>query len=214
MKARPQQVAPGVWVARGLRDHWRTAPIHPLDRTAAEGFGPYRAEEFLAGRALLRALLDAVYPQAAEDIVCTDPRGRPHLARTPDTGISVSHDGPELAVAAALGRRIGVDVQRPPHTVSQALLKRCLHDHAPRVMLSPKREHGMVLARVWTVQEACVKAAGTGLAGHPWNIDVAPDQLRGRWSGFEWVSLPAAQQAPLSCAYSTPVRCAEKEKTS
>ena len=44
-------------------------------------------------------------------------------------------------------------------------------------------------AGIWTVQEACVKAAGSGLAGRPWRIPVEVAQLHGRWRGYRWVSL-------------------------
>ncbi|MGK5543256.1 4'-phosphopantetheinyl transferase family protein [Streptomyces sp. URMC 127] len=196
------QVTPGVWVAHGTRDEWIQAGPHPHDRAAAATLPAWRATEFLASRALLRHLLRATLPAQADAPVHADDHGRPALTGHPDTGISISHDGDAIAVAVAPHRRVGVDVQQPADSVPDTLLRRCLGEHTPAVSALPERQRAAELAWVWTVQEACVKAAGTGLSGRPWEIDVPPGRPRGQWESYEWISLRERSRTPLSCAFS------------
>ncbi|MEU6073664.1 4'-phosphopantetheinyl transferase superfamily protein [Micromonospora sp. NPDC047074] len=172
---------------------------HPADQRHAYAMPPWRRAEFLAGRALLRRLLAAVAPQAADAEVVPDRRGRPELAGWP-VGVSVAHDRGVVAAAVALGRSVGVDVQQPAATPSEGMARRLLGPR--RALLAAARPEVMAteLAWIWTAQEACVKAAGTGIAGKPWQIDVAPYAGRGRWGRYLWVSLRGMSAVPLSCA--------------
>lgn len=198
------QVSPGVWVARGERGQWARTDPHPHDRAAAAELPEWRVEEFLASRALLRHLLRATQPELAEVPVRAEEQGRPVLAGHPDKGISISHDGDAVAVAFAPHRRVGVDVQQPPDNVPDGLLRRCLGEHTRDLGALPERGRAAELAWVWTAQEACVKAAGTGMSGRPWAIDIPPGRLRGQWHDFQWISLRGRSQTPLSCAFSAP----------
>ncbi|MFC7309293.1 4'-phosphopantetheinyl transferase family protein [Streptomyces monticola] len=198
------QVAPKVWVAGDRRRRWAAAPPHPLDRVPAAGPPQWRVEEFLASRALLRHLLRATLPELADAVVTADAHGRPVLDGHPDTGISISHDGDAIAVAVAPDRKVGVDVQLPPDTAPEALLRRCMGEHLPHVLPLPEGRRAAELAWVWTAQEACVKAAGTGLSGRPWAIDIPPGVRHGRWDDFTWVSLRGRSRTPLSCAFTAP----------
>ncbi|MEV4443064.1 4'-phosphopantetheinyl transferase superfamily protein, partial [Streptomyces sp. NPDC049577] len=129
------------------------------------------------------------------------PHGEPRLAGHPDVGISVSHDGDTVAAAVAPGRRVGVDVQQPPSGPHERLVRRCLRERAEQLAALPPDGRAEEFAWVWTVQEACVKAAGTGLAGQPWAIDVPLGHRRGRWDDYAWVSLRDTSTTPLSCAF-------------
>jgi 4'-phosphopantetheinyl transferase len=161
----------------------------------------WRADEFLAGRGLLRDLLAEVLPGASTARIGTDPYGKPGLVGRPDVGISVSHDHGTVAACVAVGRTVGVDVQRAPHSVDDALLRRCLRDEAAVLRGLPAHTRALEFAWVWTVQEACVKATGTGMAGAPWAIDVPPWQHEGHWAGLAWRSLRDLSAIPLSCAF-------------
>ncbi|TDP90597.1 4'-phosphopantetheinyl transferase family protein [Labedaea rhizosphaerae] len=196
------QVAAGVWVA--------SAPVaavrgsgHPADVAASTGMRPHRAREFLAGRDLLRATLAHLFPRAADAEVASRTGGKPYLRGHPGVGISVSHDAGVAAVGVALGKEIGVDVQRPDRSVRPGLLRRCLGRHADAVAALSTRDAAMELAWVWTVQEACVKATGAGLAGRPWAIEVVPGHSSGQWPRGRWVSLRDRSRIPFSCAFST-----------
>lgn len=201
MNAAVWQVAPRVWVLSGPQALWRTTPPHPADLARADGMSAWRAREFLAGRAALRQLLHIVLPGRDTAPVRRGERGEPRLAGHPDVGISVSHDGAEVAAAVAPGRWVGVDIQCPPPKAPERLLRRCLRERTEQLAGLPPPDRARELAWVWTVQEACVKAAGTGLAGRPWTIDVPIGHRRGRWHTYTWTSLRDASATPLSCAF-------------
>ncbi|MGQ4402104.1 4'-phosphopantetheinyl transferase superfamily protein [Streptomyces hayashii] len=196
------EITEGVWVlCRSDRTATDTAAPHRDDLAQTEGLPSWRAEEFLAGRATLRRLLREVRPDLADTPVRPDARGRPVLVGRPEVGVSVSHDGGLSAAAVAPGRRVGVDVQLPPDEPSEGMLRRCLKEHAARLGKLPAEERARELAWVWTVQESCVKAAGTGLAGRPWAIAVTPGHRHGRWGRYRWASLRDSSPIPLSCAF-------------
>jgi 4'-phosphopantetheinyl transferase len=198
------QAAPDVWVATGGLGQWVREEAHPDDRAVAASLSQRRTAEFLASRALLRHLLRLTVPERARTPIRADAHGRPVLDGDPGTGISISHDGTTIAVAVGHGRRVGVDVQRPLDSVPDGLLRRCLGPHTREVRPLPERQRAVELAWVWTAQEACVKAAGTGLPGSPWSIDIAPGSREGQWEQFRWISLRDRSHTPLSCAFSAP----------
>jgi 4'-phosphopantetheinyl transferase len=192
------EVADGVWVAwaQGHRPS-----DHPGDHHAAGGLPAWRRRELLAGRGLLRALLAEFAPWAAGAPVCRRRNGQPVLAGCPDVGVSVSHDGGTVAAAVALGRRVGVDVQQPPEELGDGMLRRCLGRDSAALAALPLPARAREFAWVWSVQESCVKADGTGLAGRPWSVDVPPRPTAGRWRDLVWQSLRDHSDTPLSCAF-------------
>lgn len=209
----PVQVASGVWLVCTTRAAAGRSR-HPADLAAAERLEGRRAAEFLGGRALLRALLDTVLPAARDAAVHAERRGRPVVAAFPRLGVSLSHDGDLVAAAAADGRAVGVDVQYPRFPPDPRMLRRCLHEHAPAVSRTSLPEQAHTLARVWAVQEACVKAQGTGLAGLPWRIPVPPDRDTGQWRGYSWLSLRDRTAVPLACAFARTPGASSTEGTS
>ncbi|KDN21579.1 4'-phosphopantetheinyl transferase family protein [Amycolatopsis rifamycinica] len=200
------EIASGVWVASAGRAELDGAPAHVADLAEAGTRPGWRRAEFLAGRHLLRRLLRRVRPGLAALPIGADPAGKPRLAPdgAPDLalpGITISHDGDRVAAAVCAHGDVGVDVQLPPERLADSTLRRCLGSHAPEVTALPRARRAKEFAWVWTVQEACVKAAGTGLAGRPWSIDVPPGAVSGRWRGFAWLSLRTRSPVPLSCAF-------------
>ncbi|MEV5149960.1 4'-phosphopantetheinyl transferase superfamily protein, partial [Streptomyces sp. NPDC052727] len=141
--------------------------------------------------------------------VVPEPAGRPRLPGSPDTGVSISHSGPYVAAAVATGLDVGVDAQvpRPP---SATLLRRCCTSGtAARLANLPPERAALAFARIWTVQEACVKARGTGLSGAPWRVRAGPDGQAGTWGALRWRRPPwhdAAGTEPvaLACAFGPP----------
>ncbi|MEV1026119.1 4'-phosphopantetheinyl transferase superfamily protein [Streptomyces sp. NPDC050264] len=198
------QAAPDVWVASGELEQWAREKAHPDDRAAAAPLSRRREAEFVASRSLLRHLLRLTVPERARTPIRADAHGRPVLDGDPGTGISISHDGSAIAVAVGRRRRVGVDVQLPLNTVPDGLLRRCLGPHTPKIRPLSERRRAVELAWVWTAQEACVKAAGTGLPGSPWSIDITPGRHEGQWEQFRWISLRDRSHTPLSCAFSAP----------
>ncbi|MFJ9413731.1 4'-phosphopantetheinyl transferase family protein [Streptomyces sp. NPDC101227] len=199
----PLMVADQVWVTTTTEDH--IAPsTHRDDLRRAAALPDRRAREFLAGRGLLRETLAALRPALADADITTDPRGKPRLRGHPGVGISVSHSHGALAAGVAVGRAMGVDVQRPGTSVTASFARRLLHRHARRIAALPPARAAEEVAWVWTAQEACVKASGAGFAGRPWTIDVPPGAPTGRWGDYRWISLRDRSALPLSCAFLWP----------
>lgn len=202
------EISPGVWVASAARADLGDALAHPGDLADAGTRPRWRRTEFLAGRHLLRRLLRQVRPDLAALPLRADPAGKPRLdaGGAPDLalpGITISHDGDRIAAAVCAHGDVGVDVQLPPDRLTDSTVRRCLGSHAPKVTALPRAWRAREFAWVWTVQEACVKAAGTGMAGRPWSIDVPPGAVSGHWGGFAWLSLRTRSPVPLSCAFHT-----------
>jgi 4'-phosphopantetheinyl transferase len=170
------------------------------ERDAAAGMGAGRGEEFLRGRALLRGLAAAVLDVAARDI-------RVRVARTGaialaghDAGVSISHTRHRTAAAVWPAGRVGVDIEEPPADLNPALVRRCCEPWADEVAALASEQRSAAFARVWTVQEACVKVTGLGLAGAPWRIPVHPWSTRGRWGAVRWSVHHAWAPAVLAVA--------------
>lgn len=203
--------APGVLVAVArvaevLRPHRARGRLRPEELRAAADLPRWRAEEHLAGRVLLRLLAAEALPGADPDLaIAREPGGRPWLPGRPGTAVSISHSGPYAAAAVAEGRSVGVDVQ-VPRTPSAGMLRRCCGPRAAaRLGALPADRAAWEFARVWTVQEACVKAHGTGLSGAPWHVPVRPGRLAGTWQDLSWACLPwpgdARAPAAVGCAH-------------
>jgi 4'-phosphopantetheinyl transferase len=98
---------------------------------------------------------------------------------------------------------VGIDVQRP-EPVTAGRLRRCGSDSARRALAAlPDAEREHEYARIWAVQEACVKAAGTGLAGRPWTIPVDVGREDGEWQGLAWHS-SSEHGVPVAVAHGLP----------
>jgi 4'-phosphopantetheinyl transferase len=192
------QIASGVWVATARR---AALSADPGDIAAVAGSVPWRRRERLAARGVLRALLARVAPDAAQAELIASANGKPALAGFPEIGVSVSHDAGVVAAAVALGRSVGVDVALPRVPPSERMMRRCLRESASGLDGLPVAERAMELAWVWSVQEACVKTDGTGLAGKPWTIDVPVRPRTGSAGSLHWVALRERADDPVSCAF-------------
>ncbi|MFF4397088.1 4'-phosphopantetheinyl transferase family protein [Streptomyces sp. NPDC001480] len=192
------EISPGVWVATGEAS---TGRLTPADLAAARGRPAWRARQILQGRELLRGLLAEVAPESADEPVAAGHNGKPFLAGRTRPGISISHDGEHSVVAVAPGRRVGVDVQVPPHHVGQAMVRRCAAPYTNHLLGMPAPLRHTVFTEIWTVQEACVKTDGTGIGGRPWSIDVPPHLDHGDWRGLRWRKVRDLIDVPVACAW-------------
>jgi 4'-phosphopantetheinyl transferase len=130
-------------------------------------------------RAKLRRLLAEQLGVDRETIrLGTGEHGKPELADPPGSGwlrFNISHSADLAAVALALGREVGVDVQRidparlggrlPGYVLSPAELER--YEALP----PGARPRAFFLA--WTAKEAHVKATGRGLGAGPRELEPA-----------------------------------------
>jgi 4'-phosphopantetheinyl transferase len=168
------------------------------------GCAPTPAVSSAEARTLLADLVSSVMPSIAEIEIVRTSSGAPEIAGAPHVRVSLSHDGPWVAAAVAVDRAVGVDVQVPLAGTGRRLVRRCLGRHAPLVDRLPADRRDEELAWVWTVQESCVKARGTGMNGCPWAVDVPPFRRAGRTGELAWRSLRGVLDVPLSCAYGDP----------
>jgi 4'-phosphopantetheinyl transferase len=161
-----------------------------------------RAASFLASRCLVRRLIDEVVDRkAADSPIVAGPAGKPYLPEVPGVGINLSGTDGHVAAVVGIGLLVGIDIEavRP---VGPDMIRRCCSPADARwIEALPAGDRDRELTRVWTVQEACVKAAGIGLAGRPWLIPVAPAQRVGQWNGYDWQTLSTSVDEPVSCAY-------------
>jgi 4'-phosphopantetheinyl transferase len=173
-----------------------------VDRQSARAVATGQVAEYLAARTLLRGLLaEELGSEAETTLVAARPSGQPYLPAHPQLGISLSHSGGQVAAAVGVGVGVGVDVQVPV-PASPEVLRRCCSPAVRTELAGLSRDvRDLEFAWIWTVQEACVKATGAGLAGRPWSIPVLPRQREGEWRGLRWRSLRADSAVPVSIAH-------------
>ncbi|MGW4213734.1 4'-phosphopantetheinyl transferase family protein [Lentzea sp. NPDC004789] len=198
------EVSPGVVCAVRRTDRvLADLPVAASDRAAASGLPPWRAEEYLAARTLLRTLLaDTGRPH--DGPIAHHGSGRPWLPGLPGVGVSLSHSAGWVAAAVSPGRAVGVDVQVPVGVSAQVIARCCAAADAAGLAALPEDVRALEFAWVWSAQEACVKATGEGLGGLPWTVPVAPGQPGGSWNQVDWVALREHSAVPFSCAFTEP----------
>lgn len=127
-----------------------------------------------AARTLLAEILE-VDPQAVPLRAAPDGalevEGSPHF-------VSVAHSG-EFAVAAAGPRALGVDLERIRPT-SPGLGRRIMRDEERRALAALPLDGMRTLILVWTLKEAALKAARTGLRRAPRDLVLDLDVRRQR----------------------------------
>jgi len=180
----------------------RGEPALAADVQSARNPGGRRVCERLAARVLLRRLLTEVAgPGVAGLPLGARPAGQPFLAARPEIGVSLSHTSGWVAAAVHLCGAVGVDVQAAV-PASDRLVRRCCTPSAQRAMFwLPQADRDTELAWIWSVQEACVKAAGLGLAGLPWTIPVEVGEDSGGWRGIRWLAFRHRWPVAVSCAH-------------
>jgi 4'-phosphopantetheinyl transferase len=185
------------------------AGLSRAERDRLATMAPRRAAEFARGRSLVRRLAGEVLGlPPAEVPVQVAPGGQLRLAGLPagtglarrPAGISLSHSDRYTAAAVWLDGPVGVDVEEPPTDLPTGLLVRCCHAWSAGLADQPAAVRAAGFVRVWTVQEACVKALGRGLAAGPWRIPVDPSASSGRWRSVHWAALDRLTPTALAVA--------------
>ncbi|MET9693843.1 4'-phosphopantetheinyl transferase superfamily protein [Streptomyces sp. NPDC006514] len=132
---------------------------------------PGHRHRYLAAHLGLRVLLGARLGLDPREVAlvredcrcCGGPHGRPAVAGG-GVHFSLSHSG-DLAYFALAAVPVGVDIEETPDADAVADVLESLHpvESAELTALAAPRRPG-ALARLWCRKEACLKAAGTGLA--------------------------------------------------
>jgi 4'-phosphopantetheinyl transferase len=106
-------------------------------------------------------------------------KGKPELLRAPGDPpleFNVSHSGDLVLIGVAVGRRIGVDVERVRDGVSiEAIAGRFFApEEAAAIRAAPAAERAKAFSTWWTAKEAYLKALGQGLSGGLGSFTVIP----------------------------------------
>ena len=171
--------------------------LSPAENVRAEAFRfPVHARRFAVGRARLREILAAYLDAEADAIELVEaPHGKPELAGPNAEALrfNLAHcEG--LALYAVCLRDVGVDlelVERPRRPRWPEIAARFFHEDEQRALAGAEGKAGWVdFLRIWTLKEACLKAAGVGLLVDPRSFSVA-EVLDGRAEaasvgGREW----------------------------
>lgn len=149
-------------------------------------------QRFLAGRALLRALLGRYLGvEPAEVRLRQGPRGKPALERQEDPGglrFNLSHSDGLALYAVTRGREVGVDVERVRPDVEWERLAERFYSPAEVTALkslalsrhpeAPALACARAFYSAWTRKEAYLKAKGEGLAASldSFTVSLAPGE--------------------------------------
>ena len=221
-----------VWFLDGpapsiLPESWLQS-LDPEERARADAFRtPELRARFVAAHALVRTALSSYAPLAPEEWrFAQGPAGRPSLLNAPvDLHFSLSHAEDHAAVAIAIGRRPGLDLEgldasgdvlgiasRYFTRTEETMLRACSGIQRPERF-----------ATLWTIKEAVLKARGAGLSAGLMTVEVQLDSagrlLRlsapdGPWSVASWspvdrlqaaLAIPAATLPALRFFAATPL---------
>lgn len=124
------------------------------------------------------------------------PFGKPYLAGS-DVRFNVSHATDDALIAIAMGREIGVDLERIDPRIKPEELARQFFTpaEAALVMASPPEDRHEAFLACWTRKEAWAKALGLGIGENLSRFDVAGAiglpicALRDPFDGGDWTLL-------------------------
>jgi phosphopantetheinyl transferase len=123
---------------------------------------PRRRQQFLCGRALLRAVLDRYTGDpAASHVLTANEDGKPRCANGP--AVSIAHSGNVVVCAATDEGEIGIDIEVPGRRrhIKGIEENYFAEDEARWLTTQPNDRFYML----WVLKEAWLKATGSGLAG-------------------------------------------------
>ncbi|MGI8665187.1 MAG: 4'-phosphopantetheinyl transferase family protein [Jatrophihabitans sp.] len=140
-----------------------------------------RRAEFVVAHGAVRTILGEQLGQPAEALRWSFGRhGKPELFE-PDTELrcNLSHSGGLAALAVAVGRPVGVDVQRRRTAVDLDRMARRYYPASEVALVAVAGnpvERAVIFTRLWSRKEACVKAAGGRLIpALGWPASALPD---------------------------------------
>jgi len=157
--------------------------LDPAEQARAAAMtDPARRIQYVAAHAALRRVLGAATDQAPEAVQFHhEAHGRPLLRGDNAPHFSLSHSGPEAAIALSHSVRLGVDLElRRPRPQARRLVQRLFAPAERDLLLDlPTADFDIAFARLWVLKEAFIKADGRGLAYplHSFAIDPREPRL-------------------------------------
>ncbi len=175
------------------------ALLSPEERAKADRFAfAHDRDCYVAAHALLRATLSDFFTRAPQDwAFVTTAWGKPRVHASDASArlcFNLSHTRGHVAVAVALDREVGVDVERIAPDRADEEVARQLFAPAEFAAFQEEPQAGRAEAffDIWTLKEAYIKAVGLGVAlplqdfaftRAPLRISFAPtlDDTPSRW---------------------------------
>ena len=169
------------------------------ERARADRFAfAHDRDRYVAAHALARSTLSDFFARAPQDwAFVTNGWGKPRVAASDASArlcFNLSHTRGHVAVAVALDREVGVDVERIAPSRADEEVARQLFAPAEFAAFQEEPQVGRAEAffDLWTLKEAYIKAVGLGLAlplkdfaftRDPLRISFAPtlDDIPSRW---------------------------------
>jgi 4'-phosphopantetheinyl transferase len=159
---------------------WGEWPLSPSEQERAARFVFEKDRlTFVLGRRMLRSLLGDMLGCAPGAVpLALGAHGKPELeggARSSGLCFNLAHSGAQVLCAVALGRGVGVDVERERGDLDVLELARrffCARE-IRRLEEAAPAEARRLFYRYWTLKEAYLKAEGTGLGLSLTAIDVS-----------------------------------------
>lgn len=133
-----------------------------------------------AAREVLREILARYLDRPAAEIELEqDDNGKPRLPGEERLRFNLSHSGDLVAVAVALDREVGIDVERidPGRDVLKLAPRALAPEDAVAVAAAPPEDQSLLFHQAWARREAVAKCLGVGLAGHPAELSLGDEEL-------------------------------------
>jgi 4'-phosphopantetheinyl transferase len=186
--------------ARTLGGHLAADELEQLEHLR----GSEVARRWSISRGALREILGAELGVAPSSVqLRLGDHGRPRLdpaAHERDLDFNLSHSADLALVAAARGRRVGIDVERlrPGRNPLRAADRYFSIAEVAAVRAFPEADRPLAFLRYWTAKEALAKGLGLGLQAPSGDLELAqqpggrmaPVRLAGDWHLTEIGELP------------------------
>jgi|TARA_B110000196_G_scaffold247965_1_gene217024 4'-phosphopantetheinyl transferase len=154
--------------------------LERFDRTDSKP----KHERKIAGRAQLRRILSLYTSTDPSEISFEYGQNqKPLLPKHSDLSFNLSHSENMGLVAVTYSRRVGIDLEyleaeRPFSKIAERFLTKSENDF---INGYPEEERSRAFYRIWTLNEAYLKALGTGLSVSSNDFSIVPDNDRGRF---------------------------------
>ncbi len=143
-----------------------------------------KIDKRIAGRAHLRRILSKyIQTDASEISFAYENNRKPVLAKHPNLTFNLSHSENMGLIAVTHSRRIGIDLEyleaeRPISEIAERFLTKSENDF---INGHPEKERSQAFYQVWTLNEAYLKALGTGFSVSSNDSSLIPSHHRGRF---------------------------------
>ncbi|MFB7172830.1 4'-phosphopantetheinyl transferase family protein [Streptomyces sp. NPDC056254] len=214
----PTPAAPVVWALNTTVDTVGGHRVADADSVldaeerdrAARFHTPDLAHRYAASHLALRILLGLHLDRPPHTVrltredcpCCGAPHGRPNIPGNP-VHFSLSHSGDHAYIALAT-TPVGVDIEEHPTPQTLTDVVHLLHPAETQELTAlPASERVTALARCWARKEACLKAAGTGLANGLAEPYVGVLTRPAAVPGYQLTDLPAPSRYRAALATAT-----------